>query len=387
MRMIARLVTQRIDARPLGVTRAGVGVAALVMSVELGGYLSGLAQPDIVRLPLLTPLADVVLTIWPVVLLVWVAAAAAFAVGAFTRLAGATLVAVALALFGTDQQLYSNHLYLLATVVAILTLAGAGNGFAFRAHRHTDAPAWGPFLLRFQLSVVYAFSALAKLNASYLSGSVMASYLRSDGPLAISQQWRSFELMLVLSVVAVLAEALLAIGLWMPKWRRNAFVVGLTLHVVILLTFYPPLPFLAFGILTLALYVQFLDATPASRLVIWDRSCDFCASSVGWARRLDWLGALAFAGNDEADVLAQHRIQREAADEAMHVAGPAGISVGFDAVRRIAEVLPLSFLWAPLLGLPPVRFVGDRVYRSVARRRRCRVTPPLTDQPRTNELR
>ena len=387
MRLITSLVTERVDARPLGVTRAAVGIAALVMSLEIGGYLSRLAQPDILRLPVVEPVAAVVITAWPVVMLVWLVAAAAFALGIFTPAAGAALVALALALFATDQQLYSNHLYLLTTIVAILTLAGAGNGFALSPHKQTDAPAWGRFLLRFQVSVVYGFSALAKLNASYLSGSVMASYLRSDGPLAIPQAWRGFEAMLILSIVAVLAEALLAIGLWIPKWRRNAFVVGLGLHLVILLTFDPPLPFLAFGILTLALYIQFLHARPASRLVIWDRSCGFCASSVTWARRLDWLGILAYAGNDQADVLATHGITRQAADEAMHVVDAEGTWIGFDAVRRIAEVLPLSFLWAPLLGLPPIRFAGDRVYRAVARRRHCRVPPALTDQPGTNGLR
>lgn len=385
MHLIRQLVTGRIDARALGVTRAAVGVAGLVMSLEIGGYLSRLAQPGILRLPVLDPVATAVVAAWPMVIVAWIVAAVGFTFGFRTRITGGALGVIGLALLATDQQLYSNHLYLLTTVVVILTLAGAGNGFAIGRHQRTDAAKWGWFLLRFQVSLVYGFSALAKLNASYLSGSVMASYLRSDGPLAIPQAWRGFDAMLVLSIVALLAEALLAIGLWVPTWRRNAFVVGLGLHLMILLTFDPPLPFLAFGILTLAMYVQFLDAKPASRLVIWDRSCDFCRSSVTWARRLDWLGALAYAGNDETDVLASHGITRQAADEAMHVVHD-GTSAGFDAVRRIAEVLPISFLWAPLLGLPPIRFVGERVYRNVARRRHCRIAP-LTDQPGTNGLR
>lgn len=387
MRLIHALVRERIDPRPMGVTRAAVGIAALVMAVEIGGYVARLADPAFVRLPIVEPVETALVAMWPLVLLIWVGAAVAFTAGYFARVAGAMLMVLGVAFLASDQQLYSNHLYLLTTVVAILTLAGAGNGFAVRPDAAVGAAQWGRFLLKFQVSVVYAFSALAKLNSSYLSGSVMASYLRSDGPLAVPEQWRSFEAMLVLSVVAVLAEALLAIGLWLPKWRRNAFVVGLGLHAVILLTFDPPLPFLAFGILTLALYVQFLDAPPASRLVIWDRSCSFCASSVGWARRLDWLGALRFEGNDDVLLLAAHDITPQAADEAMHVVDDAATSAGFDAVRRIAEVLPISFLWAPLLGLPPVRFVGDRVYREVARRRHCRIGPVQPAGAMTNDLR
>ena len=382
MRLIHALATERIDARPMGVTRAAVGLAALVMTFELGGYLSRLANPALLRLPVIPWLETAILAVWPLVLLAWVAAATAFMVGIATPAAGAALVGMGVAFLASDQQLYSNHLYLLTTVVAILTLAGAGNGFAVRPSGTDGAARWGRFLLKVQLSIVYAFSALAKLNVSYLSGSVMASYLRSDGPLAVPQQWRGFEAMLVLSIVAVAVEALLAIGLWLPRWRRNAFVVGLALHAGILLTFDPPLPFLVFGILTLAVYVQFLCADPGSRVVIWDRSCSFCASSVAWARRLDWLGVLRFEGNDDVVLLAAHDISQQQADEAMHVVESSEKAAGFDAVRKIAEVLPISFLWAPLLGLPPVRWVGDIVYREVARRRHCRIVPA---RPATSE--
>jgi len=41
-----------------------------------------------------------------------------------------------------------------------------------------------------------------------------------------------------------------------------------------------------------------------------------------------------------------------------------------------------------LLALPPVRWMGERGYRTVARRRHCRTLPlPTADQPGTNGLR
>jgi predicted DCC family thiol-disulfide oxidoreductase YuxK len=377
---IRRLTTDRVDPRPLGVTRAGVGLAALIMTVELGGYLSALASPNALRLPQVQAIATPVLAAWPLVLALWALAAVAFAIGLWTSLAGTALVVLAVAFFLADSQLYSNHLYLLTLVVAVLTLAGAGPGFSVDAHgRDLDGlepvPAWGPFLVKFQVTVLYAFSALAKLNGSYLSGSVMASYLRADGPLAIPEGWRSFQAMFVLSIVAVAVEGLLAVGLWIPKWRRNAFVAGLFLHLGILLTFQPTLPFVAFGVLSLSLYVPFLDAAPASRLVIWDASCGFCSGWVRWWRRLDWLGALSFAPMDQPGVLEAHGISEQAAAEALHVLGPNEIRRGFGAVRAVAEVLPVSFLWAPLLSLPPIQWLGERAYRAVARRRSCAVAP------------
>ena len=54
---------------------------------------------------------------------------------------------------------------------------------------------------------MYGFAALAKLNPDFLSGSVVASYLRRDGPLAVPDAWRALEPMLVLSVLAVFSEA------------------------------------------------------------------------------------------------------------------------------------------------------------------------------------
>jgi predicted DCC family thiol-disulfide oxidoreductase YuxK len=374
------LVTDRVDPRALGVTRAGVGTAALIMTAELGGDLSALAAPGSLRLPLVPAIAAPVVAAWPLTLVLWAVASIAFAIGLETSIAGAGLVVLAVALFLTDAQLYSNHLYLLTLVVSVLTLAGAGRGFSLDALRQgTDnlerVPAWGPFLIMFQITVLYAFSALAKLNGSYLSGSVMASYLRTDGPFAIPESWRSFQAMFVLSVAAVAVEGLLAIGLWIPKWRRNAFVAGLFLHLGILVTFQPTLPFAAFGLLTLSLYVPFLDAAPGSRLVIWDSSCGFCSGWVRWWRRLDWLGALRFVPMDQPGVLDANRITAQAAAEALHMVGPEDTRRGFGAVRRVAEVLPISFLWAPLLSLPPIALLGERAYAAVARRRSCAVSP------------
>jgi predicted DCC family thiol-disulfide oxidoreductase YuxK len=380
-----RVFTTRVDARALGVTRAGVGLAAATTTVELWGDLSALARPDTIRLPVMPPLESALVAAWPVVLVLWLLAAVAFSVGWQTRVAGSLLVALAVGLLGSDEQLYSNHLYLLALVVGVLTLAGAGAAFSAdgreRSERRTTAtvPAWGPFLIRFQVTTLYAFSALAKLNPSYLSGSVMASYLRTDGPFAVPEAWRSFQAMFVLSLLALSLEALLAIGLWIPHWRRTAFVAGLFLHVGILLTFQPTLPFVAFGLLTLSLYVPFIDTDDGERLVIWDRSCSFCQGWVRAARRLDWLGALRYTGTDEVATLQLHGISPEAANEALHLIAPDGTWRGYDAVRKIAEVLPLTFLWAPLLGLPPVRWVGDRVYRWVALRRSCAVPTPGAD--------
>jgi predicted DCC family thiol-disulfide oxidoreductase YuxK len=368
-----RLLDERTDARPLGVMRVVLGVAALLMTIELAEGLVRLGSDGIFRFPVVDAVA------WipgspaaPILIGLWACAAVALMLGWHTRPAAVTLVLVALVVLGIDQQLYSNHLTLLTVLTALTGLANGGAALSLdaRAGRGSPlVPAWGIGLIKIQITSLYLFAALSKLNPSYLSGSVMASYLRTDGPLAVPESWRAFEPMLVLSLIAVMGELFLAIALWLPRWRRNAFVVGLGLHGFILLTFQPPLSLLIFGLASLSPYVLFLDAAPASRLVIWDGSCSFCAGWVTWWRRLDWLGALRFTPMDEPGVLAAHGISELEAAEALHVVGPDGTTRAFAAVRSVAEVLPISFLWAPLLALPPVQWLGERVYRAVARRR------------------
>lgn len=371
------------DPRPLGVTRIVLGIAAALMTLEIAEAVIRVADGTHLQVPVvpntgwLRPLSVAAIPAWLV-------AAGLFAVGRWTRVAGTALVALVLLLLLTDQQLYSNHLVLLGALVGLVTLGDGGAAISLDARGRPPRriAAWPIWLLRLQITTVYAYSAIAKLNPSFLSGSVVASYLRSDGPLALPDQWRSFELMFAASVLVILLEGLLAIGLWLPYWRRTAFVAGLALHVGIVAFYEPPLlPFVTFGLASLAPYVLFLDAHPGSKLLIWDRGCEFCGGWVRAARRLDWLGVLRYAGNEDEQLLARHGISRQAADAALHLVDAHATRVGYDAVRGVADVLPLTFLWAPLLGLPPVRWVGDRVYRWVARRRSCSIARPPEAAP------
>ena len=379
MRLIGSLLDRKTDARPLGLTRIVLGLAAVLFTLELAESLGRLGAPGIFRFPVIEQLAWIPGSPAVVGIIgLWAATATAFLVGWYARVAGVVLVGLGTLVLGIDQQLYSNHLTLLTVLTGLVALPDGGAALSLdaRAGRGSARVAeWGIWLIKVQITSLYAFAALSKLNPSYLSGSVMASYLRTDGPLAVPEAWRSFEPMLVLSVVALLSELFLAVALWLPRWRRNAFVVGLGLHAFILLTFQPPLALLVFGLASMAPYVLFLDAAPASRLVIWDASCSFCAGWVSWWRRLDWLGVLRFAPMDEPGLLETHGISELVAAEALHVVSPEGTTRAFGAVRSVAEVLPVSFLWAPLLALPPVQWIGERVYRSVARRRSCRIMP------------
>ena len=151
----------------------------------------------------------------------------------------------------------------------------------------------------------------------------------------------------ILSLLAICSEAFLAFALWMPRWRPAAMVVGLGLHVFIAGWLSPTSSLFVFSLLMLPLYLLFLDAVPEGRVVVWDDGCGFCATWVAWFRRLDWMHALRFVPRSQLAVgqsAGQRGCRRpRAADRAAQ----RRVRGGFAAVTRVAEILPVSYLWAP----------------------------------------
>jgi len=371
--ILRRLIESREPSRPVAIARIGVGLAVLLEAVHSGGTLLRLDDPGILRAPYVTWAPRVTDGLAWVVIAFWVVSAAALLVGWRTRLAAVVLTATVGAVLLLDQQLYSNHLYLIVLVCGLLTVADCGAALsvdALRRGNQDEISGWPIWLLRLQVSLVYGYAALSKLNPDFLSGSVVASELRRAGPLAVPDAWRFAEPMLVLSVLAIATEAFLSVALWSRPWRPMALVVALGLHLSITVWLDPFYQLLVFSLVTLPLLILFLDATPASRVVVWDDGCGFCAAWVRWFRRLDWLAALRFVPRSEL-AASGVEVSQDAAARALQVVHGRRVHGGFAAVGRVLEILPVSFLWAPLLRLPPIAWVGERAYRRVAQRRSC----------------
>jgi predicted DCC family thiol-disulfide oxidoreductase YuxK len=108
-------------------------------------------------------------------------------------------------------------------------------------------------------------------------------------------------------------------------------------------------------------------------VVLYDGWCEFCRRSIDLLRRLDWLGRLDY--RDARDP-AQRPAGEPALDparllEEMHVVPPDGHRVyhGFAALRHLAWRLPPLWPVAPLLYVPGVLWLGQRLYLWVARNR------------------
>jgi hypothetical protein len=174
-----------------------------------------------------------------------------------------------------DQQLYSNHLYLGILVTLLLTIADSGARFSLDARyrgRREWVAEWPILLLKAQVSIVYFFAALTKVNPAYLSGDVMAHFIHADLLQMVPAGWSLAALMRALSILSIATELFIAFALWFAFWRRLALVAGLGLHLAIIFTGgramgVPDIPFTVFALLIVPLYALFFSFPQPQMLV------------------------------------------------------------------------------------------------------------------------
>src|ERR1043165_848795 len=107
--------------------------------------------------------------------------------------------------------------------------------------------------------------------------------------------------------------------------------------------------------------------------VIYDGDWAFCRKSVELLRKLDWLGKLQYvsARDETQPILKEPLVVGAPLLEQMHVlpTDKRHLYGGYKAVRWLAWRLPLAWPIAPLLYLPGMTYLGQRVYMWVARNR------------------
>jgi len=118
-------------------------------------------------------------------------------------------------------------------------------------------------------------------------------------------------------------------------------------------------------------------------LVFYDGGCGFCRRAIGILRSVDLLDGVEPVVGLSGD--ARRRRHPEITDEMLAhdvwaVDGSHAWS-GYAAYRIIAARVPVLWPLVPLLALPPVAWVGQRVYRRVADSRDCRLPPASSPPP------
>jgi hypothetical protein len=245
-----RLTEIRTDPRPVAVARIGVGFATILNSLEaydiLAAIASGrLAMPVFEGVPTPTTpalIAYVVLAI---------AAGVAVMLGWKTAPAALLSVILSVAVFLLDQQTYSSHRVLATIAMACMVFAMAGTAWSVRpAPGRPTVVFWPQLLMITQLSVCYLFSALSKLNFTFISGAGLAEWVWLELP------WQYYTIAAVMTVVV---ELIIAVCMWFPASRRAAALFGLGLHLsIIVLMNNETIPLIGFAVTCVSLYPLFL---------------------------------------------------------------------------------------------------------------------------------
>lgn len=269
---IDALVDRTADPRRAAAVRIGLGLAGLVTGLETGALLVqlGSAGGETLRLPVAPSLPDVTDALALRLAVAWLVLAVLLLLGTAARVAAAGLSGLAVAALLLDQSLYSNHLVLYAVLTALLAATGPAQRWRIGRARPRTVPWWPLWLMRTQLSSLYAFTALGKLNERFLGGHVLAA--ATHEPVASTLAARpGFATAVAGATVAV--ELGLAIAMWLPSTHRIAVPVGVALHLAIVVTVVPTLPLVAFALTTLAAYpAAFGRPLPAEPTAATDRA-------------------------------------------------------------------------------------------------------------------
>ncbi len=252
-----------LEPGPLNRTRIMIGAAAAARSLIALPLLLRLSDPQILKTPVFDWMPTPSRPLAFVLVAIWLGSACLLALGWKVHLSGLTLLSALAFMLALDLQTYANHLYLMAWVVLLLVVSDAGAGSRFDPSQRPVAR-WPVMLIMMQVSVVYLFSALTKINESFLSGQVLAGVLR-DGLIPFPDSLRTPAFLGVVAGGAVVTEVFLAFALWLPRLRLIAFVVGALFHLTVALLMADTLELGVFAMLMLAIYPLFRSTLPPAR--------------------------------------------------------------------------------------------------------------------------
>jgi hypothetical protein len=246
-----RILSDVMDPRPLALARILVGLAAAGFSFEWISVLARAASGKYLAFPVIpgwpAPSPVFVLVLFAVSLV----ASAGMVLGLAGRIPALLASAATAAVLLSDQQTYSNHLVLLMMLAGFLGMSGAAEAWTVsRAQHPARVPYWPAFLIKAQVTTVYAWTAFAKVNPQYLSGEVLGTYLQPWAPIPDG-------LLPLAAVLSIMVEAFLAVGLWIAGTRQAAFVAGAALHLGIVFLLQDSAPLVGFAALMAAGYVLF----------------------------------------------------------------------------------------------------------------------------------
>ena len=166
------------------------------------------------------------------------ACAVLVSLGLFYRVAAVLLFLFYSYFFLLEQAIYMNHYYLIALLAFLLSWIPAHRTLSLDALRSNLGPPRVPFaavfILRFQLLVMYAYGAIAKLNVDWLRGEPMYSILREGHALVpgIAGNFSPTLLAYGIAYTGLLADAAIPALLAFRRTVLIGFIYACAFHIL-----------------------------------------------------------------------------------------------------------------------------------------------------------
>jgi hypothetical protein len=235
-----------VDGRALAVARIGIGLSGLLNCAESWVVFVRVEERGAMTVRTWDWLPEVSSTAASSLAALGAVAAVFVLAGLGSRVAGVVLAGALATMMLLEQQTYSNHVALSMWCALWLAFSHADARWSLRSRIEgpQDVRVSDQLLLMTQVSVVYAFTGLLKINPEFLSGRV----IQENSHLAISDT-----LAQAMAVAAVLTE----VGLCIPRLRWFVALAGVGLHASIPIVMYQPLPLVSFSVSVVFLYPLF----------------------------------------------------------------------------------------------------------------------------------
>jgi vitamin K-dependent gamma-carboxylase len=159
------------------------------------------------------------------------------AFGLFYRFAMVTFTLMWTTVYLIQKESYNNHYYFLIIICIIMIFLPANAKISadaklFPKIKHTKIPRWMPYLLLFQLAILYFYAAIAKLYPDWLDGTFSRILLNGITQRQFlldifNQKW----FLLFYAYAGILFDLLIMPALFWKKTRKLAIVASLGFHL------------------------------------------------------------------------------------------------------------------------------------------------------------
>ena len=272
----------------------------------------------------------------------------------------------------------NQHFAFLTCLLAIFLLEGL---LSKTSLKKDDLCRITAILLISQMSILYLFAALWKMNPDYLTGMQMVEHIRSFLIFPNNQNPQPI-VYIGLSILGLVAEVILSIQFMLRKIlleyvQTLGFLFHLSMVVLIGEDMRNSFQLIIFASAALIVYplCDPRNWNESKLIVFWDAQCDFCGRSVNFFRQVDQDLNFNYLSNAELGQFKNLPFNRDLIRDTIIVFDPESNRYWIKSKAILYIITHNYFFWfaKPLNRLPFVFKLTDKFYDHVAKQRTCHI--------------